>query len=242
MKPSMFCHYAHCTSNKAGFHKAAARSHLDRLLRTDWMCHAEWVAPVKCLEPEDASARISVIRSFIYLIFFFDDHRVICISHEGRERVASVRCHSCSSCWNARGRSRKPFEERKNQRGSTSLSEKHSARPRSWNPRGRSVARPAGLGCRRRLAKAGHVKKKKDKKKNARQTKTKAKEKSKLTWVWHKSGLAFDSCAWEAEPRSSSHKIGSHSGLWQVPLKAMLIMDVKHPAFRFQRRKALSPL
>lgn len=68
MKPSMFCHYAHCTSNKAGFHKAAARSHLDRLLRTDWMCRAEWVAPVKCLEPENASTRIRCL--FIFISFW----------------------------------------------------------------------------------------------------------------------------------------------------------------------------
>lgn len=240
MKPSMFCLYAHCISNKAGFHKAAARSHLDRLLRTDWMCRAEWVAPVKCLEPENASARISVIRCFIYLIFF-DDHCVICISHEGK-RVASVRCHSCSSCWTHADvrenllKKEKPARQHQFERKTLNI----AARPRSWNPGGRSVARPAGLGCRRRLAKAGHVKKRQ--KEKCKTDKKKAKEKSKLTWVWHKSGLAFDSCAWEAEPRSSSHKIGSHSGLWQVPLKAMVIMDVKHPAFRFQRRKALSPL
>lgn len=154
MKPSMFCHYAHCTSNKAGFHKAAARSHLDRLLRTDWMCRAEWVAPVKCLEPENASTRIRCLFIFIY----FDDHCVICISHEGKH-AASVRCHSCSGCERTR-------TLKKNQRGSNVLSEEHSRLPRpwSWNPRGRSVARPAGLGCRRRLAKAGHVKKKEEKK------------------------------------------------------------------------------
>lgn len=97
---------------------------------------------------------------------------------------------------NARGRSRKPFEERRTSAAAPVWAKKTlkiAARPRSWNPRGRSVARPAGLGCRRRLAKAGHVKKKRPKEK-CKTDKNKAKEKSKLTWVWHKSGLAFDSC------------------------------------------------
>lgn len=196
MKPSMFCHYAHCASNKAGFHKAAARSHLDRLLRTDWMCRAEWAAPVKCSEPENASARISVIRCFIYFIFFWRSLRNLHFSWRQTCRIGQV--SQLLQLLNARGRSRKTFWRKKKPARQHQFERKKTlniaARPRSWNPRGRSVARPAGLGCRRRLAKAGRVKKKKDKKKNARQTKTKAKEKSELTWVWHRSGLAFHSC------------------------------------------------
>lgn len=215
MKPSMFCHYAHCASNKAGFHKAAARSHLDRLLRTDWMCRAEWAAPVKCSEPENASARISVIRCFIYFIFFWRSLRNLHFSWRQTCRIGQV--SQLLQLLNARGRSRKPSEERKNQRGSTSLSEKKTlniaARPRSWNPRGRSVARPAGLGCRRRLAKAGRVKKKKRQKEKCKTDKNKSKRKERahvsLAQKWSRFWLL---CAWEAEPRSSSHKIGSHSG------------------------------
>lgn len=125
-----------------------------------------------------------------------------------------TRCVSqCDAChgWLLRLRVHK-----ENQHSSTILHEKHSSLPRpwSWNPRGRSDRKANCIRIPKAPQKSRPCKKEKKKEqKHARQKKKQSKRKEKLAWVWsHFLSLERR----RQKPCSSSHKIGSHSGLCQA--------------------------